>query len=309
MSQYALTVVDPFEVTDAIIVTSGGTANTNVPETDYSAWSSGTTYAAGARVILTSTHKVYESLQAANLNKDPVTQPLWWIEVGPTNRWACLDASVSTQTKQASSIKYTFVPGRAVNALAVLNLDDATELSILVTSASAGVVYDKTISLLSVPVTPSWWDWFYGFRRARTQDIRLDLPSYPDATIVVELTGGAGLAVGVLLFGQQKRFGSGIEYGARVGIQDYSRKEKNDFGDTVLIERAFARRANFSLMIRKAEVDALQNFLSDVRATPCLWVGSSEYESTTLFGFYKNFDILISYPENSVCELQLEGLT
>jgi len=40
-----------------------------------------------------------------------------------------------------------------------------------------------------------------------------------------------------------------------------------------------------------------------------LWVGSGEFESTTLFGFYKNFDILISYPEHADCDLEVEGLT
>ena len=111
------------------------------------------------------------------------------------------------------------------------------------------------------------------------------------------------------MIGRQRSFGVGIQYGARVGIQDYSRKEKNDFGDTVLVQRAFAKRANFDMQVAKAEVDSLQNFLSDVRAKPCLWIGSADYESTTVFGFYKNFDILISYPTFADCSLELEGLT
>ena len=68
-----LVVVSPLTITDAMLTTS------NVAETDYSAWSSGATYALDDRVILTSTHKVYQSLQAGNTNKDPLTQPLWWI--------------------------------------------------------------------------------------------------------------------------------------------------------------------------------------------------------------------------------------
>jgi hypothetical protein len=117
------------------------------------------------------------------------------------------------------------------------------------------------------------------------------------------------LSVGVILIGQQLTFGLGIKYGARVGIQDYSRKETNEFGDTVLVQRAFAKRANFDLFIDAAEVDLLQTTLSDIRATPCLWIGSNAFESTTIFGFYKNFDILINYPEHADCELEIEGLT
>ncbi len=305
MSTYPLIVVQPLAITDAMV----SAPNTNVPEADYAVWSSVTTYALDARVILTSTHKIYQSLQASNLNKDPVTQPLWWIEVSPTNKWALFDSAVSTQTKQASYIKYTVTPGQTVNAIAALNLTNATQIVITVTSASAGVVYSKTVDVSPAPATPTWWDWFFGIKRAQTQCVLVDLPSYPDATIKFELYGGSSLAIGVLLIGQQRAFGAGIKYGAKVGIQDYSRKEKNDFGDTVLVQRAFARRADFELMISADEVDSLQNFLSDVRAVPCLWVGSTEYEATTVFGFYKTFDILISYPTQSDCSLQIEGLT
>ena len=77
----------------------------------------------------------------------------------------------------------------------------------------------------------------------------------------------------------------------------------------MLVQRAFAKRADFELMVSADEVDSLQNFLSDVRAVPCLWIGSTEYEATTVFGFYKTFDILISYPTQSDCSLQIEGLT
>lgn len=305
MSDQSLVVVNPLQITDAML----DVANTNVPEADYAAWSSGTTYALNDRVILTSTHKIYQSLQAGNLNKDPATQATWWIAVSPTNRWSVFDTSVSTQTKQSTHIKYQFTPGQTVNALAALNLTGATSIVVKVTSASLGVVYDKTFDVSPVPASSSWWDWFFGVKRSQTQKVLTDLPSYPDATITFDLYGGADLAIGVLLVGQQRAFGAGIKYGAKVGIQDYSGKETNTFGDTVLMKRAFAKRADFELMIESGEVDSLQNFLADVRAVPCLWIASSAYESTVVFGFYKTFDILISYPTQSDCSLQIEGLT
>ena len=305
MNTYPLIVVQPLAITDGMV----SAPNTNVPETDYAAWSSATTYALSARVSLTSAHKIYQSLQASNLNKDPTTQPLWWVEVSPTNKWALFDSAVSTQTKQSTYIKYTVTPGQTINAIAALNLTNATQIVITVTSASAGVISSKPVDVSPIPASTSWWDWFFGIKRAQTQCVLVDLPSYPDATIKFELYGGASLAIGVLLIGQQRAFGAGIKYGAKVGIQDYSRKEKNDFGDTVLVQRAFARRADFELMVSADEVDSLQGFLSDVRAVPCLWIGSTEYEATTVFGFYKTFDILISYPSQSDCSLQIEGLT
>ena len=306
MSTYPLVVVKPLAITDAMLSVPG----TNVPEADYAAWSSGTTYAADARVILTSTHKIYQSMQAGNLNKDPVTQPLWWIEVSPTNRWALFDGAISTQTAQSTYIKYTITPGETVNAIAALNLTGATSAVITVTSVIAGgVVYSRTVDMSPLPASPSWWDWFFGVKRTPRQSILTDIPSYPDATIVFELHGTLDLAIGVLLLGQQRAFGTGIRYGARVGIQDYSRKEKNDFGDTVLVQRAYADRADFEMTIDSGEVDSVKNLLADLRATPCLWIGSSAYEATAVFGWWKDFNILISYPTSSDCSLQIEGLT
>ncbi|MDO9106149.1 MAG: hypothetical protein Q7U57_14440 [Methylovulum sp.] len=308
----ALSIIKPLAISNSSLITGGSPALTNVPENDHATWSSATTYAAGDRVILVSTHRIYESLQAGNLNKNPVTETLWWIEVGPTNRWALFDTSVSTQTVQADYIKYTLEPGRAINSLAVLNITEGTEIVITMTSpatGSPGIVYERTVDLTSLPLTSDWWAFFYGQRVAPSQSILLDLPSYTDCVITIEISGSANLAVGVLLIGQQQNFGIGISHGVRVGIQDYSRKETNEFGDTILVQRAFAKRANFDLMIKKAEVDSLQNTLSSIRAQPVLWVGSNAYESTTLFGFYKNFDILISYPEHSDCSLEIEGLT
>lgn len=308
----ALVVTQPVSITDAMLITSGSPPATNVPENDYAVWSSGTTYAEGDRVILTSTHRIYESLQASNTNKNPTTETLWWIEVGPTNRWAAFDTSVSTQTAQSTNITYTLETGIAINVLAILNLTDANEINITLTSPSAGspgVVYTETIDLGLTGLFSDWYNWFFGVKQRPTQYIDTSFPAYADGIIEIEILGGTDLAVGTIVVGQQQRFGRGIRLGARIGIQDYSRKETNEFGETLLVQRAFAKRANFDLFIDKSEVDTLQNYLSALRATPALWIGSNEYESTTVFGFYKNFDIILSYPDYADCELEIEGLT
>jgi len=309
----ALTIVRPLTITDSILDVSGSPPATNVPENDHPVWSVSTTYSSGDRVILTSTHRVYESLLDSNTGNDPtmLSSPVYWIEVGPTNRWAVFDTSISTQTKQANNITYRLVPHQAINCLSVLNINSASQLTVRMISpatGSPGIVYEKIVDLTGLPLAAGWWEWFYGAKIVPSQSILLDLPSYTDCEVEIELLGGSDLAVGVILVGQQQAFGLGIKYGARVGIQDYSRKETNEFGDTILVQRAFAKRANFDLFLKREEVDSFQNALSTIRATPVLWIGSTQYESTTLFGFYKNFDILISYPNHSDCELEIEGL-
>lgn len=298
-----LMLVKPVSVTPAML------AATDVPETDYAAWSGATTYAAGDRVIVVSTHKVYESLQATNLNHDPVTQATWWIEVSPTNRWKAFDLSSSTRTAQAGAMYFEIAPGSAVNAAAVINCVGVREVRYRLTDPSFGLVYDQAHEMTSIPSESSWYAWLFSERVERSQNIDFDLPTYPNATLRVDLTGASNMAVGVVLIGQNKTIGRGVLAGASVGIRDFSRKERNDYGDTELVERAYARRASFVVVIDNDDLDEATDLLASVRATPCLWVGSTTRAAATVFGFYNEFDIVIPYANHSECSIDLEGLT
>ena len=300
---YSLKVIKPIPVTDAMLI------STDVTEADYAAWSSDTTYALGDRVIVVADHAIYESLQASNTNHTPNVSPTWWIKVSPTNCWKLFDTSNSTQTVKATSMTYTLKPGNAITAFAALNLTGATSIRVRLVDTTYGTVYDKTTSLLPLPRTADWWAWFFGIRSAPSLNVLTDLPSFPGANLIVDFTGTTDLAVGVLLFGQATPIGIGVEYGAKVGIQDYSRKETNDYGDFVLVQRAYAKRASFNTKLNSETTDSVQSLLVNLRATPCLWIGSSLYESTIIYGFYKDFDINISYPTYSDCSIEIEGLT
>ena len=91
MADSTLSVLVPVDITDSILV------STDVPEVDYSDYSSVTTYGIGDRVISSLTHKVYESAKASNLNKDPTDinnrtgSTIWWIQVDSTNAWKMFD--------------------------------------------------------------------------------------------------------------------------------------------------------------------------------------------------------------------------
>ena len=297
----SLTVVKPVRLTPAMLIAC------NVPETDHPAWSVSTTYAVGARVI--DDHLIYQSLVAGNVGHKPALSPEQWSPQGSTNRWRAWDSSVSSQTAAAGLISYEVEMGVAINYIAFLNLSAATSVRVRVTHPRYGGVFDKSVAIRSAPLSPSWWQWYFGERSRRTQVLMPNLNAVPGSRILIDITGGSGLAVGVILAGVRRDFSMGVLMGASVGIQDYSRKERTDWGDTVIVERPFANRARFPMMLRAREVDAFKTFLAGVRATSCLWVGSDRYESTTVYGFYKSFDILINYYEYSDCEMELEGLT
>lgn len=298
-----LRVIKPIPVTDAVLYT------TDVIEADYAAWDSGTTYGLTARVILTSTHKIYESIQATNLNHPPDTSAAYWIEVSPTNRWKCFDTSTTTATAKSTSMSYTLRPGQAFDSVALLNCTGVNSVRLRVVDATYGTLYDQTTIMGYLPSEAGWHEWAFGARAAKFQLIATDIQGVMSADLMIDLTGTTDMAVGVILFGSASEIGRGVKYGAKIGIQDYSRKETNTFGDTVLVQRAFARRATFDIELPTSDIDATQMMLTTLRAVPCLWVGTDAYESTAVFGFFKNFDILISYPTLAACQLDLEGLT
>lgn len=299
-----VTVLEPLQVVDSMLIA------TDVPEADYGVWSSGTTYAVGQRCILTTgVHKVYESLVAANINHPPATSPDQWAVVGPTNRWALFDRSNSTQTVKPSSMSFQLRPPGSINTLALLNLTGATSVRVRMIHATYGTVYDKTYSLASLPADTGWWSWFFDARTAPSLMLALDLPGLQGCDLYVDITGTTELAVGVLLIGQARGFGMGMLSGAKAGIQDYSRKETDDFGNTVLVQRAFAKRLDLSVPILAEQTDDVADLLARLRATPCLWVGLSSRGITVLYGFYKEFEIVLTNGRISECSLQLEGLT
>ena len=94
-----------------------------------------------------------------------------------------------------------------------------------------------------------------------------------------------------------------------VGIQDYSVKSRDSFGNYSITERAFNRRCTMQVLVDNAKVDPLVNILASYRALPTVYVGSNSFGSSMLFGFYKDFGIAIAYPTSSLCNIELEGLT
>lgn len=111
---------------------------TDVPETDHAAWNSGTTYAKGARVIRTTTHKIYESLQASNLNKTPENEPTWWIEVSATNRWKILDNSLFQATSVTGTMRYYWALPSAIDTVGLAEVEGGNVYVGLIETSSPG---------------------------------------------------------------------------------------------------------------------------------------------------------------------------
>ena len=111
--------IRPIAITDAMLTSS------TVPETDYAAWSGGTAYTVGNRVILVSTHKVYECLVgntgfSPDVNLTGLTPK--WLQISATNKWMMFDSGWGSQTSIATPLTIVLTPSTIFNALALMNV-------------------------------------------------------------------------------------------------------------------------------------------------------------------------------------------
>lgn len=273
----------------------------------YGEWSSGTTYAAGDRVIIAATHREYESLQAGNLNNAPAASPAWWLDRGATNRWRMFDESPTSQTLNKSSIEAQFALSERADSVALLNVSALTA-RVKMTVPGDGVVFDETYPLVSDSGITDWWSYFFE-PVVRLADLLVTgLPPYASSTVDVTLAAASeDVKAGVCIVGLSREIGE-TQYGATVGIQDYSIKQKDDFGNYTVLERAYANRASFTIWLDARITAEVKNLLAQYRATPILYVGEEQETSTIVYGFYKDFNVEIANPGFSICSLEVEGL-
>ena len=294
-------IIRPTEVTDARLVSS------SVPENDYPVYLAHHPYDKGDRVIILSNHTIYEALSTST-GVDPITNPLEWLAIGPTNRWAMFDDRVGTSTTAVGSIGLTLDLG-TVSGLALLDLEGILSVRVVMT-APEGVVYDRTINLVDPSPVYDWWTYFFEEITIRKFLLLTDLPTYRVSQVSVTIAGDPAqtVSVGSFVAGKLLSFSNSVNYGASVGIQDYSVKGRDEFGNSKIVERAFAKRARWNFDVPNNRITLLQRELSELRAKPAVYIGYEDLEPMVVYGFYKDFDIVISRPTMSECSLDIEGL-
>lgn len=315
----SLTVLKPTAITlDAQLLSSSATESADAT------WSSGTTYAEGATVKYN--HVRYESRAGSNTNHLPTElNSTWWLELGPTNQWAMFDSQVSTSTEDVGSLVVEVKLGAVFNSAAVLGVTGASTVQVEVFKDSgrtaASLVYDDTKSLDNTFIS-DWYQYYFEpyevttdllFGAMETAVATGGFPPYANGELRLTITGntvGTTVTCGSLLLGTTVELGK-VVYGAGAGINDYSVKTVDGFGQYTLVQRSFAKRANYTFVTTDQQMRRVYSTLAELRATPCVWAASTDYKLSplTVFGFYKDFSLVVPYPGYSTFNLEVEGLT
>lgn len=293
-------VIKPITFTSSMLTSTNATEST----ADYAA---GTTYAKDDQVNYA--NSIYVSLQAGNTGKTPDTNPTWWIRKSANNLYAMFDEFTNTQTTRSTNLTVVVTPGAIFNSIAFFNLLNGTSIQVTVRDGPAGpIIYDKTYTLDDTPIL-DWYMYYFEPYDTKASLVIQDIPPYSTGVITVTMTGGGQVGIGNMVFGNIYNLGM-TQYGASGGIRDYSTKEANSFGLTSLVRRAFSNRMEATLYIPTADLRIVRKILEDLRATPAVWVGTDidSYDILNVYGYYRDFNMEISYPSYTLCRLEIEGL-
>lgn len=297
-------IIKPYQVTASVLT------STNVPENDYAAWNSGTTYNIGDRVIYD--HKIYEAV-SSTVNVQPDTgaaaNPPTWLFVSATNRFRMFDETVGSATTNAGTINVTLSPSNPYNSLVLFGVEGATA-QLIVRDSGSNIVYNQTRILADYSNVTGFYTYFFGELPvdAQAEVAFLDIPFYINATYQLIIDAGSGTAAcAEAVFGLQTALAV-TNFGTSVGIKDYSIKQVDDFGNITIVQRPYSKRAEFDLTIETSEVGVFNRFLAGIRATPCVYIGDPNREETIVYGYYRDFNVVLSNPSISSCSLTVEGL-
>lgn len=295
-------IVTPQPITPATLTAS----NVAITET---LWTAGT-YATGIeRYEGTILYKVIASPSTTDQPSVGAAKavPTWQI-LGAINRYKMFDNVISTQSTRTGTIVVTVDPGQIINAAAFFGLAGNT-INVVLTDPVEGVVYNQTKTLQDNTLIVDWYAYFFELVSPLTDAVFTDLPSYLNATITVTINAGAATAAcGEMVIGRQAILGV-ANFNTSVSIQDYSIKTTDAFGNTIVEERRFSKRADYDVTVETSRVATVQKLLADIRTTPTVFIGEDNRSETVVYGFYKQFNIVISTPSISDCSIEVEGLT
>ena len=300
--------IRPTPILDAQLVSS------TVAETDHAAWSAATAYAAGDKVIRTSTHRIYQRVTSGTTATAPELDTVHWVDIAPTNRWAMFDGVVGSVTTASDSLTVVLAPGR-INALALLAVDASTvAISLVVDSAT---VYSASLDLDSGVKVGNWYDYFYEpvyvTDTVVVTDLLdaalLDIPAYGEGQLTVTLTRTGGtVSLGCLVVGLSVTLGTTLEKPV-VSITDYSRKTTDDYGNVTVTRRAYSKRMNAEVVVQQADVDNVVRVLTQYRSTPLVWVAAGNlFSCLIVYGFCKDWSLPVGRVISQL-HLEIEGLT
>ena len=302
-----LSLMKPVALTTVMLTSS------TAPETDYTAWSSATTYALGVRCISTTTHRIYESLIAGNINKDPTdinnrvgATPVW-LDVSATNKYKMFDDQVASQTSVSSPLTVVLNPGFC-NSVVLLGLDSEA-IDLVVKDAPGGSTIKSYSGSLEGSTPYDYYEYFFSPFLPLTDFILSDIDPYSNMEITVTLTKATGnVACGMLQVGDLVPLGM-TQYGAKAKPKTYSYIKINDYGENEIIRRKKAKDLTATAWLKLEDANNVLEAIGSMLDVPCIVICSDlpDYSGLRSFGLVSG-EISYDHPQDCLLSISVNGL-
>jgi hypothetical protein len=295
--------------------------SSSVAASTYAEYAAATTYALGDKVKVTDATTgyecEYESMQGSNTGHDPTSDDgTWWHYLGYSNRFRMFDPFVNTTTTDISAIEVNISGESYIDTICLFGLTGAKEVHIVIMSGT-DTVHDEIYLLDETIITDAYEYCFAPFEfRDRLLAVSKIAGLYLGMEITITITGEVGTTVGcgMVKVGRSTYIGH-TKWGVDLGIEDYSVKDVNEFGERYLLERDYEETVSATLRISTGDVDAVTHRLSSARATGCVWnlnnrdiSAPTNYEALIKYGFCEDFGIIPAGRTNTEIRLEIQGL-
>ena len=300
-------VIVPIGITDVNLFSS----TIAEPDTGEVVWIPATV-TLGEERISTVTHRVYEVVADPSTTDDPVigvdANPPSWVNKRPTNKFAMFDDRNSTKSEANAQIIVEIKNGVVADSAAGFSIEEANLINITVTDPIDGEVFNLDIDMNDNSRIADYWDWYFTPIIRKREFVVLGLPAYKNATIKMTADGN-DIKFGNFLTGTEIVLGV-ADFGTSLGLLDFSRKEVDTFGNTVVTPGRNSKLVNFNATVKFEDVGFVFNTLSDLTNIPSVWVGTKTVDDPTLsFGYFRNVRQNITFPTITDLTITVESLT
>lgn len=287
---------------------------TNVPANTEPEYDPGTTYALAARVQIAGLHRVYESLVANNLGNYPPDNPTLWLDLWATNAYSLLDEFTSTATENPESISIKLAVDRIDHVVLMGVVGSTLDLKLwsadgqtLLWSESENLVYTSQ----DVRSIRTWTEYFFNPPARLYNDLyrRINVLAYSSILeITIGYPGNTAKCTKALV-GKGYDLGMTL-YGVEVGIIDSSIKATDSWGRSFLKQGNYAKRNTLQVSVDNTNLDAVVQRLTSLRGIGCAWLNDNGtgYQCLMVYGFFRDFGVILEDYAESICRAEIIGL-
>lgn len=175
--------------------------------------------------------------------------------------------------------------------------------------------YDEAFDLSESAWDDSWYNATYDEIVYKDRLSLSDIEPNGTTNVAFITLTGTDVECGSCLFGLSRDIGGAV-YGAEVGIDNWSRVSRDDWGGVQIdATRGYSDNASYSVWFDKGKAAALRKMLADYKDTPAVYrmarsdTAPGGWDTLGCHHAISSFRIVMEGPCGYLCRLELEGIT